>query len=146
MAFAPGVLCGTNAPTAGRTTVTGKSPATNLFAKANMGGHWGPELKYAGYDALVLHGQSPSWINLVITNTRILFEPADRYLGLSVKETTERIAEEDVYKRQVPSISAREISFPSLSVPMGSLRETSPADFFSARRLIRISFSMHRAA
>lgn len=56
VAFAPGVLCGTNAPTAGRTTVTGKSPATNLFAKANMGGHWGPELKYAGYDALVLHG------------------------------------------------------------------------------------------
>ena len=94
VAFAPGVLCGTNAPTAGRTTVTGKSPATNLFAKANMGGHWGPELKYAGYDALVLHGQSPSWINLVITNTRILFEPADRYLGLSVKETTERIAED----------------------------------------------------
>lgn len=36
---------------------------------------------------------TPSWINLVITNTRILFEPADRYLGLSVKETTERIAE-----------------------------------------------------
>ena len=42
----------------------------------------------------------------------------------------------------VPSISAREISFPSLSVPMGSLRETSPADFFSARRLIRISFAI----
>src|SRR5450830_131168 len=41
VAFAPGTLAGTSVPTAGRTTVTGKSPATGLFMKANMGGNWG---------------------------------------------------------------------------------------------------------
>lgn len=93
LAFAPGTLCGTNAPTVGRTTVTAKSPATNLFMKANMGGHWGPELKYAGYDALVLHGNAPQWLHIVITQNGIRFEPADPYLGCSVKETTEKIAQ-----------------------------------------------------
>ena len=94
VAFAPGTLVGTSAPTAGRTTVTGKSPATGLFMKANMGGHWGAELKYAGYDALVVHGNSNEWVNLIITNNEIRFEPADRYLGLGVKETAERIQED----------------------------------------------------
>ena len=93
IAFAPGTLVGTSASTAGRTTVTGKSPATGLFMKANMGGNWGAELKYAGYDALVVHGNSNEWVNLIITNNEIRFEPADCYLGLSVKETTERIKE-----------------------------------------------------
>jgi len=94
IAFAPGTLVGTSAPTAGRTTVTGKSPATGLFMKANMGGHWGAELKYAGYDVLVIHGNSNEWVSLIITNNEIRFEPADCYLGLSVKETTERIVED----------------------------------------------------
>ena len=94
VAFAPGTLAGTNAPTAGRTTITGKSPATGLFMKANAGGHWGAELKYTGYDALIVHGNSNEWINLIITNNEIRFEPAECYLGLSVKETTERIQED----------------------------------------------------
>lgn len=94
VAFAPGTLTGTNAPTVGRTTVTGKSPATGLFMKSNMGGHWGSELKYAGYDALVIHGNSDEWISLIITNDEIYFESADPYLGMSVKETTERIIED----------------------------------------------------
>jgi len=100
--FAPGTLVGTSAPTAGRTTVTGKSPATGLFMKANMGGHWGAELKYTGYDALVIHGISKEWINLVITNNEICFEASDCYLGLSVKETTERIEEDH---KDMPGIS-----------------------------------------
>lgn len=94
VAFAPGTLVGTSAPTAARTTVTGKSPATGLFVKSSMGGNWGVELKYAGYDALVVHGNSNEWVNLIITNNEIRFEATDRYLGLSVKETTERIEED----------------------------------------------------
>ncbi|NYB73343.1 aldehyde ferredoxin oxidoreductase family protein [Sedimentibacter hydroxybenzoicus DSM 7310] len=102
LVFAPGTLVGTNAPTAGRTTVIGKSPATGLFMKANMGGHWGAELKYTGYDALVIHGNSKEWVNLVITDNEILFESADCYLGLGVQETTEQI--EEKYK-DMPGIS-----------------------------------------
>jgi aldehyde:ferredoxin oxidoreductase len=39
--FGTGALTGTTAPSSGRTTITCKSPITNLYLKTNMGGHWG---------------------------------------------------------------------------------------------------------
>jgi aldehyde:ferredoxin oxidoreductase len=92
LAFTSGALGGTNAPTAARTTVTSKSPVTKLFMKASMGGQWGAALRFAGYDVLVLHGRSDSWVNVVVTDQGVSFEPADKYLGKSVLETTELIA------------------------------------------------------
>ena len=92
LAFTPGTFGGTSAPTAARTTVTGKSPATGLFMKASMGGHWGAELRYTGYDALVVHGNSSSWVNLIIKNDEVRFEPAEQYLGQGIKDTTTNIA------------------------------------------------------
>lgn len=56
--FGAGALTGTNAPSSGRTTITCKGPATNLYLKASMGGHWGVELKFAGYDHIVILGAS----------------------------------------------------------------------------------------
>jgi aldehyde:ferredoxin oxidoreductase len=94
LAFTPGALGATNAPTAARTTVTSKSPATNLFMKTSMGGHWGARLRYAGYDALIIHGNSSRWVNIIISDDSVRFEPAGQYLGLSVTDTTLRIVED----------------------------------------------------
>ena len=52
--FGTGTLSGTFAPTSGRTTITCKSPSTHLYLKTNVGGHWGTELKFAGFDYLVM--------------------------------------------------------------------------------------------
>lgn len=94
LVFAPGVITGTNAPTASRTTVIGKSPATGMFMKSSMGGHWGAELKYAGYDLLVVHGNSLGFVNLLINNNGVNFLDASSYKGLDVKETTEKLVKE----------------------------------------------------
>lgn len=94
LVFAPGLFTGTNVPTAGRTTVVGKSPATGLFMKSSMGGHWGAEFRYSGYDLLVIHGQAPQWTNLKITDTDVQFYNAREYLGLDTRETTKKFIEE----------------------------------------------------
>ena len=51
-----GPLTGTLAPAASRLHVAARSPATGLFGASNIGGHFPPELKYAGYDHLVITG------------------------------------------------------------------------------------------
>jgi len=56
--FGTGTLTGTSAPLSGRTTITCKGPATGLYLKANVGGHWGTELKFAGYDYVVIQGRA----------------------------------------------------------------------------------------
>jgi aldehyde:ferredoxin oxidoreductase len=65
--FATGPLTGTYAPTGGRYMVLCKSPLTDAIACSNSGGYWGPELKFAGYDMVILEGRSPKpvylWIN-----------------------------------------------------------------------------------
>ena len=53
---ATGPLSGHFLPASGKTHFGTKSPATGGYADSNMGGHFGPALKYAGYDLLVLTG------------------------------------------------------------------------------------------
>lgn len=62
--YAPGAVTGTTAPCSGRTSVTTVGCTTGLYLKSNTGGHWGAELKFAGYDHLVVHGvaDKPSYI------------------------------------------------------------------------------------
>jgi aldehyde:ferredoxin oxidoreductase len=55
---ATGPLSGHFLPASGKTHFGAKSPATGGYADSNMGGHFGPALKYAGYDVLVLTGRT----------------------------------------------------------------------------------------
>ncbi|MEM2142295.1 MAG: aldehyde ferredoxin oxidoreductase N-terminal domain-containing protein, partial [Candidatus Thorarchaeota archaeon] len=72
--YAPGALTGTTAPASGRTNVTTIGATTGLYLKTNTGGHWGAELKFAGYDHLVVHGvaERPSYIHIENDEVRIL--------------------------------------------------------------------------
>ena len=56
--MATGPLSGHFLPASGKTHFGTKSPATGGYADSNMGGHFGPTLKYAGYDGLVLTGRA----------------------------------------------------------------------------------------
>lgn len=62
--LATGPLTGTNASCGARYEAVTKSPLTGFIATSNSGGHWGPELKFAGYDMVVLQGaaSSPVWV------------------------------------------------------------------------------------
>lgn len=92
--FGAGPLTGTTAPSAGRTTVTSKSPLTNLYLKTSMGGHWGVELRFAGYDHLVLHGASEHPVYLWINDGNVELREASHLWGLDVRETDRAIRQE----------------------------------------------------
>ncbi len=65
--FMTGPLVGTAMPSAGRCSVCALSPLTHIWGESNTGGFIGPELRFAGYDGIVVTGQaaSPVWISIV---------------------------------------------------------------------------------
>jgi aldehyde:ferredoxin oxidoreductase len=65
--FSPGPLCGTPYFSgSGKCLVTGISPLTHSVMDCNVGGHFGPLLKFSGFDALEVTGKSSDWVLLVI--------------------------------------------------------------------------------
>lgn len=92
--FAAGLLCGTPATGCNRTIVSTISPQTRLMAFSMMGGFWAPELKYAGYDKVILRGKSPDLVYLWINNDRIEIRDASHLKGKGAIETAELIQKE----------------------------------------------------
>ena len=64
--FATGPLTGTSASTSGRYAVITKGPLTGAIACSNSGGKFGAELKYAGFDLLLVEGRSEKPVYLLI--------------------------------------------------------------------------------
>ena len=103
--FATGLLCGTPAIGCNRTIVSSFSPQTKLMAFSMMGGFWAPELKYAGYDKVVIRGQSPDLVYLWIHNDKVELRDASHLAGMGAIETAETIkAELNEPKAQVSAI------------------------------------------
>lgn len=95
--FMPGALVGTPAPSSGRATITGLSPQAypyEWYTRANLGGHWGAELKYAGYDGLIIVGRSPQPVYLWIEDEHVELRDAAHLWGLGLIETQRRLAQE----------------------------------------------------
>ena len=92
--FSAGLLCGTPATGCNRTIVSTISPQTRLMAFSMMGGFWAPELKYAGYDGVILRGKSPDLVYLWINNDKVEIRDAGHLKGKGAVETAELIKEE----------------------------------------------------
>lgn len=85
--FAPGVLTGTHAPSSGRMTAATKGPATGLYLKSSVGGHFGIALKMAGWDYVIVHGISNKPVYLWINGPEVALKDATHLWGKGVKET-----------------------------------------------------------
>ncbi|MEN8245348.1 MAG: aldehyde ferredoxin oxidoreductase N-terminal domain-containing protein [Thermodesulfobacteriota bacterium] len=92
--FAAGLLCGTPATGCNRTIITTISPQTKLMHFSMMGGFWAPELKYAGYDKIILRGKSPDPVYLWIHNDKVEIRDASYLKGKGSNETSELIRKE----------------------------------------------------
>lgn len=92
--FGPGTLTGTSAPSSGRSSVTCKGPATGLYLKVNAGGHLGAELKYAGYDYVVIQGVAKHPVYLWIKDGAVEIRDARHLWGLGTREADRLIKEE----------------------------------------------------
>jgi aldehyde:ferredoxin oxidoreductase len=100
-----GILTGTITPFSGSFTAVGKSPSTGTWGDARGGGFFGPELKYAGFDAVFCYGQSEKPVYLWINNGEAEIMDAAGIWGKTVSETEEILKEKHKDKRvQVASI------------------------------------------
>jgi len=91
--IATGPVTGTRAPASGRYMVVTKSPLTGTVACSNAGGYWGPELKFAGYDVIVLEGKAPQPSTITIRDAEVRIHDAADYWGKLVGETTDALLE-----------------------------------------------------
>lgn len=82
-----GTFTGTPLPSSGRTTVTFKSPATNMYFKASVGGDFGLKLKLNGYDIIAVRGASEKPVYIYVENDHVDMLSAEKYWGLDVRTT-----------------------------------------------------------
>ena len=94
MLFVTGPLTGTNASCGSRYMVVTKGPLTNAITTSNSGGYWGPELKFAGYDMLILEGKASSPCYLWIYDDVVEIRDAAHLWGKTVWETEEELRSE----------------------------------------------------
>ena len=86
-----GPLCGTRAQGCSKWVAATKSPATGGIFRSIGGGKWGPKLKSAGFDFIILEGKAavPSYIT--IENDKVEVLDAKELWGLDTQETQEKI-------------------------------------------------------
>ncbi|MBI4187657.1 MAG: aldehyde dehydrogenase [Chloroflexi bacterium] len=89
-----GALVGTMVPSANRTTVTYKSPVTDIHSYSVFGGYFGAKLKFAGYDTIILSGKSPTPVYLWINNDQVELRDASHLWGKDTRETQKMLREE----------------------------------------------------
>lgn len=92
--FAAGPLTGTLAPGSGRLSISGKNVLTGGVGSSNVGGHFGPELKYAGFDSIIVEGKSTHPVYLFIENNKASLHNA-RHLKDKTTWETEAVLKND---------------------------------------------------
>ncbi|MCZ7664908.1 MAG: aldehyde dehydrogenase [Thermoleophilia bacterium] len=92
--FSTGLLHGTPVPGANRTAVNTFSPQTNFYSHSLFGGFFGPELKHAGYDKIIIRGKSSDLVYLWIHDDKVEIRDATHLRGKGAIETGALIKEE----------------------------------------------------
>ena len=94
LVFMTGPLTGTLAPLCSRYSVCAKSPLTNIWGEAHASGFWGPELKAAGLDGIILDGKADRPVYLLIKDSKVEIKDARHLWGKDAIETEDDIREE----------------------------------------------------
>ncbi len=94
LVMASGVMTGSPLPAACRFAVAGKSPLTGTAAESEAAGFFGPELKMAGFDAIVFRGRSENPVYLWVTEGRAEIKDATHLYQLGAKEVEDALRNE----------------------------------------------------
>ena len=92
--FASGPLSGTAAPSAARFTVSTKSPLTGILGDANGGGRFGPAMKRAGIDHIIVQGKADKPVYIFIDDDKVTINSAAHLWGKNVREIETLIKED----------------------------------------------------
>lgn len=87
-----GPLSGTNFPSANRMTVSALSPLTGIWGESNAGGILAPQIKFAGYDGIVIRNASPRPVYLDISEAGVQIRDAEGLWGLDTYQTYESLS------------------------------------------------------
>jgi aldehyde:ferredoxin oxidoreductase len=89
-----GPLNGTSFPGAARVNFSARSPQTGILGDSNTGGDLGPEIKFAGFDQIIIRGRSPRPVYLLVTDGEAKFLDASHLMGLDTVQTQMTIKKE----------------------------------------------------
>ena len=92
--FITGPLTATRIPGGGSIMLCFKSPLTNTWGESRCGGDFGPNLKSAGYDALIIEGKSDHPVFLVIDDDHVFIRSAKHLIGKKITEKVQIIRDE----------------------------------------------------
>lgn len=94
LVVASGLLTGAPVSTATRYIVSARSPLTNGYGESEAGGFWGPELKMAGWEAIVVKGKAPKPVYLWVNGDQVEIRTAEHLWGRMTAEVQESIRSE----------------------------------------------------
>ncbi len=100
-----GPLTGTGLPATPRFSVAAKSPLTGIWGEANSGGNFGPYLKFAGWDGIVVRGQSKKPVMLLIEDSKAELKDASDLWGKDTYEVADILAQRYEGKPAIRNIS-----------------------------------------
>ncbi|MDY0236460.1 MAG: aldehyde ferredoxin oxidoreductase [Gudongella sp.] len=118
--FGVGPLTGTGAPCSSRTNITSLLPSNpmHLVSDSHMGGNFAATLKYAGYDGIIIEGQSANPVWLRIEDDKVSLEDASGLWGNGISDTTAMVAGEMGKAASIAAIGQAGENLVNLSVIM----------------------------
>lgn len=100
----PGLLAGTPVPTGSKTTFSARSPLTEIWGEATVGGFFGGEVKKAGFDGIHITGQSSSPVYLWVNDGKGEVRDASSAWGKDTHEAQDALLEKTHPKAQMAII------------------------------------------
>ncbi len=94
LTFTTGPLVGLPFSYSGRYVVCGRSPATGGWGEAHASGFWGPELRFAGFDGMVVKGRAKNPVYLFVHDGEVELRDAGHIWGNDTHETEKLIRQE----------------------------------------------------
>jgi len=98
LVIANGLLTGSPVSTATRFTVAARSPLTGGYGESEAGGFWGPELRNAGWDAILITGKAEKPVYICIHDDQVSIRTADHLWGQTPEIVQTMIREETTEK------------------------------------------------
>jgi len=92
--FLTGPFTGTMVPTSGKSTFCARSPKTNLLGYSTVGGHFGADLKFAGFDGIIMTGAAKRPSYLLIEDLDVEIRDASHLWGKNTEETWDTLKQE----------------------------------------------------
>ncbi|MGY5853682.1 MAG: aldehyde ferredoxin oxidoreductase family protein [Candidatus Thorarchaeota archaeon] len=118
--IATGPITGTLWPMSGRTVFVSKAAQTGIWGESHVGGFLGAEMKYAGYDMLVIEGTSEKPVYLYIDDSDLQMIDASEFMGMKTNEVTAEIKKKhndpDIQVAAIGPAGERKVRFASVII------------------------------